>query len=252
MAKRFKTTYTYKGIEFASASKVVAEKASQGDMKGAYQHYLSSTVVKQMARADMSPAVRRTWQQALIEGIKSENEAREAIIKASEKKAKEFIKKARAEKREVSNTAKDAGMSKKRRNSLKYQMYRKGMSTEQAEEIVDEYIRSERYTAIHGNIENQYASVLDILRDSTDPDVQEMIKKIEDIMEKYALQYNMNGGDSASQMAKELKAVIENIQYWDSLSEKTASAIDQAMSSFKKIQTQKAITSAFSESKLKG
>lgn len=248
MAK-FKTTYKYKGIEFASTSKVVAKKASQGDMRGAYEMHLSNTISRQMARADMSKAVRSQWVNSIVEGLRTEEEAKEALknFKNIEKGIRTAKAEINQERRDIMSTAKEAGMSKKRRSSLKYQLYREGVSNEQAEEIVNEYLRSERYGKIRENVEGQYQSVLSILRDSDDPDIQEAFRQIEDIMEKYSLIYNLGGADSASQMAKEIKKVLENLYYWEEVSEKTAKAINNAVDSYDKVQHQIAVRKGFEE-----
>lgn len=250
MAK-FKTTYKYKGIEFASTSKVVAKKASQGDMRGAYQKHLSNTIIRQMTKADMSPAVRSSWMNSLTEGIKTEDEAKEAlrmfkILRSAEKHEKRDFNQAR---RDIIETAETVGMSKKRISSLKYQLYRKGMTLDEAQDIVNQYIR-DKGEKIRENIFNQYQGVFDQLRASDDPDVRQVIKTIEDIIDKWVLLAKSPTGEEVVSMTKQIKNAMEGMLE-GSASDKVATSIENALDAFNKIETQRAIRLGFQDSSLK-
>ena len=66
MAKssKVKVSYTYNGITFSTASKVVAKMAVAGHMKSAYKRYLSDTVGKQLRTLDLSKANRLQYLRA--------------------------------------------------------------------------------------------------------------------------------------------------------------------------------------------
>lgn len=247
----YKTKYTYKGIEFASASKVVAQKAKQGDMRGAYQTYLSNTIIRQMAKNDMSSAVRSQWLTSLENGLRTEEEARQALenFKLVRKGQALERKEYRSERREIVKEAERAGMSKKSRGSLKYKMYRKGVTNEEGREIVDTYIRDEVAPIIRENIYGQYASVFAVLRDSDDPDLRQLMRDIQDAIDYYSLIYITNK-DSQQMLAKELKSLIQNVQYWEGLSEKAVTAIEHAMDSYDKVQAQIAVKNSFKNTQL--
>lgn len=74
-----KITYTYNGITFSTASKVVAKAAASGNMRAAYNRYISDTVGRAMRGTDMSKAVRAQWRHGLADQILSEAEARAAV-----------------------------------------------------------------------------------------------------------------------------------------------------------------------------
>lgn len=247
----YKTKYKYKGIEFASASKVVAQKAKQGDMRGAYQTYLSNTIIRQMKKSGMSPTITSQWMVSLTEGYHGYEEAEEALksFKAIQRDTRQQMKEYRSERREVIKEAERAGMSKKSRGSLKYKMYRKGMKNEEGQEIVDTYIRDEVAPIIRENIYGQYASVFAMLRDSDDPDLRQLMRDIQDAIDYYSLIYVTNK-DSQQMLAKELKSLIQNVQYWESLSEKAVTAIEHAMDSYDKVQAQIAVKNSFRNTQL--
>ena len=247
----YKTKYTYKGIEFASASKVVAQKAKQGDMRGAYQTYLSNTIIRQMTKSGMTGAVKTQWLKSLTEGLRTVDEAEEAIKTFSQiqKDTRSQFHETRSARRETLKEAEELGMSKKRRGSLQYQMYRKGTTPEEGQEIVDNYLRDEVAPEIRGNIYGQYASVFAVLRDSDDPELREVMKRIEDAIDKYALVYK-TGDDTQSVLAKELKGIIENASHWESLSEKAVTAIENAMDSYSKVTAQFVTKESFKDTQL--
>lgn len=76
-----KVTYTYNGITFSTASKVVAKRAAAGNLKGAYARYISDTIGRAQRATDMSAREKRLTKQGLVEGTITEAEAREAISK---------------------------------------------------------------------------------------------------------------------------------------------------------------------------
>lgn len=247
----YKTKYTYKGIDFASASKVVAQKAKQGDMRGAYQTYLSNTIIRQMTKSGMPTQVKNQWLKSLTEGLRTVNDAEDAIKTFSQiqKETRSQLRETRSARRDTLKEAEELGMSKKRRGSLRYQMYRKGMKPEDGQEIVDSYIRDEVAPIIKENIYGQYASVFSMLRDSDDPDLKQLIRGIQDAIDYYSTIYVTNK-DSQQMLAKELKSLIQNVQYWESLSEKAVTAIEHAMDSYDKVQAQIAVKNSFKNTQL--
>ena len=76
---KVKTTYTFGNITFSTSSKVVAKAAASGNMRAAYNRYISDTVGRAMRGTDMSKAVRAQWRHGLADQILSEAEARAAI-----------------------------------------------------------------------------------------------------------------------------------------------------------------------------
>ena len=61
---RVKVTYTYNGITFSTASKVVAKMAKAGNMKSAYKRSLSDTVGRQLRTLELSEANRLQYLRA--------------------------------------------------------------------------------------------------------------------------------------------------------------------------------------------
>lgn len=78
MAKVVKYTLE-NGVSFSSASKVVRGKWESGDRKGAYETYIQSKYLEPMEKAGMSKALRMSWQRSLESGLRTEEDARNAI-----------------------------------------------------------------------------------------------------------------------------------------------------------------------------
>ena len=87
---KVKTTYTFGNITFSTSSKVVAKMAASGNMRAAYNRYISDTVGRAMRGTDMSKAVRAQWRHGLADQILSEAEAR-AAVKAYKKQVQQNI-----------------------------------------------------------------------------------------------------------------------------------------------------------------
>ena len=87
---KVKTTYTFGNITFSTSSKVVAKAAASGNMRAAYNRYISDTIGRAMRGTDMSKAVRAQWRHGLADQILSEAEAR-AAVKAYKKQVQSNI-----------------------------------------------------------------------------------------------------------------------------------------------------------------
>ena len=133
--------------------------------------------------------------------------------------------------------------------SLRYQMYRKGMTPEEGQEIVENYLRDEVAPEIRNNIFGQYASVFAMLRDTNDPDLKEVLRMTEDVINKYATVYLTNG-ESQSLLAKELKSILENAVQSETLSDKAVTAIENAMDSYSKVTAQFVTKESFKDTQL--
>lgn len=79
-----KITYTYNGITFSTASKVVAKRAAAGNLKGAYARYISDTIGRAQRATDMSAREKKLTKNNIVEGLIQEAEAREEIRKYRE------------------------------------------------------------------------------------------------------------------------------------------------------------------------
>lgn len=74
-----KITYTYNGITFSTASKVVAKRAAAGNLKGAYARYISDTIGRAQRATDMSAKEKKQTKNKIVEGLMSEAQARKEI-----------------------------------------------------------------------------------------------------------------------------------------------------------------------------
>ena len=74
-----KITYTYNGTSFTTGSQRVAKAAASGNMRAAYNRYISDTVGRAMRGTDMAKSVRLQWRHALADQLLTEAEARAAV-----------------------------------------------------------------------------------------------------------------------------------------------------------------------------
>lgn len=72
-----KITYTYNGITFSTASKVVAQRAASGNIAGAYKRYVSDTLGRSLRAGHQSKGMRQQYLRSVEAGKGSVTEIRE-------------------------------------------------------------------------------------------------------------------------------------------------------------------------------
>ena len=188
MAKT-KVTYTYNGITFSTASKVVAERAASGNLKGAYARYISDTVGRTLRSTGMAKKMRLQYVRAA------------EVEKLSQQ---EIRAKARAYQKEVRDI-------------------------------------------LSGRVENQYQDVFSQLKDSSDPEVRKLSRKISTVIRKYSDRYK---GDNAEKMNNEIKNIVDQART-AGVSEEGLEDLNKIDDSLEQIRSQVALREQMKNSRLK-
>lgn len=129
-----------------------------------------------------------------------------------------------------------AGMSKKLRDSWLASI-RAGIKTEQEGKTALQEYKNQVSNNIFENVKNQYSGILAYLRSSDNPDVRDIARKIEDLIEETAGWYHEGG---AKYMAKQLDKIINDayeLEMMDKALTEMETLMDYYVSSQKQIET---------------
>lgn len=232
-----KVNYTYKGIKFATASKVVAKQASRGNLLGAFRTHFNNTIGRQMKARGLSPEVRENvFQQLVREG--------NADLREVQREVRKFKQGQNLIKRGIIEEAKHEGMSKAKLRELRRSLREDYLGNkDEAQNKVDIYAE-ERAEVLRGNIQGQYEGVLEKLRDSDDPYVRAIADKVYKLIEDYSYRYDTSQGNA---LGREISGLLnegmlmEDIQ----ISETGLKEIESAIESFDVLQTERATKEAY-------